>query len=213
MNLYIYSDESGVFDNRHYRYFTFGGVLLLGEDEKEKWSRKYAAAEKSLNAQDKYGKNELKAARLSAKDKNKLFRSLNQCQKFAVVIDMSELLPSIFEDKKVKQRYLDYAYWTGCKYAIWDLIEEGIVKDEEIEKITFLMDDHSTATYGRYELQQQLEEEFILGNYNYDFSSYYPPALTHCRSVSFDFLDSKTKLLIRASDIVANKVLYSANND
>ena len=31
MNIYIYSDESGVFDKEHNDYFVFGGLILLGK--------------------------------------------------------------------------------------------------------------------------------------------------------------------------------------
>ena len=30
MNIYIYSDESGVFDKEHNDYFVFGGLIFLG---------------------------------------------------------------------------------------------------------------------------------------------------------------------------------------
>lgn len=43
MNIYIYSDESGVFDKEHNDYFVFGGLILLGKEEKENWSRKYSS--------------------------------------------------------------------------------------------------------------------------------------------------------------------------
>ena len=39
MNIYVYSDESGVFDKEHNDYFVFGGLILLGTEDKEKWSR------------------------------------------------------------------------------------------------------------------------------------------------------------------------------
>ena len=48
MNIYVYSDESGVFDKGHNDYFVFGGLILLGTEDKEKWSRKYSSIEKSL---------------------------------------------------------------------------------------------------------------------------------------------------------------------
>ena len=42
MNLFIYSDESGVFDNVHNEYFVFGGLTLLGKESKEDWNRLYS---------------------------------------------------------------------------------------------------------------------------------------------------------------------------
>lgn len=35
MNIYVYSDESGVFDKAHNDYFVFGGLILLGTEERD----------------------------------------------------------------------------------------------------------------------------------------------------------------------------------
>ena len=32
MNIYVYSDESGVFDKEHNDYVVFGGLILLGTE-------------------------------------------------------------------------------------------------------------------------------------------------------------------------------------
>lgn len=86
MNIYVYSDESGVFDKEHNDYFVFGGLILLGTEEKENWARKYSSVEKTLRTNkgvaDDY---ELKATQITNKEKGKLFRSLNGCHKFGVV--------------------------------------------------------------------------------------------------------------------------------
>jgi len=213
MKLYVYSDESGVFDKQHYRWFVFGGIIILDTDNKELWSRKYSAAEKGINEGNKYGNQELKASRISAKDKNKLFRSLNHCYKFSAVIDMSKLLDEIFESKKDKQRYLDYVYKTVIEEALYNLSDEGLLDLNSVDKIIFNLDEHSTATNGLYEIKQLLEQEFQLGTFNYDYSRYYSPILPNCTEVSVEFCDSANKLLIRASDIVANKIYWCAVND
>ena len=48
MNIYVYSDESRVFDKEHNDYFVFAGLICIGTNEKEIWSRKYSAVEKLL---------------------------------------------------------------------------------------------------------------------------------------------------------------------
>lgn len=48
MNIYVFSDESGVFYQVHNDVFVFGGIVLLSKDEKEKYMRKYSAAERSI---------------------------------------------------------------------------------------------------------------------------------------------------------------------
>ncbi len=35
MDIYIYSDESGVFDAKHNRYFVFAGTVFLSKKDKE----------------------------------------------------------------------------------------------------------------------------------------------------------------------------------
>lgn len=54
MNIYIYSDESGVFDHVHNDFFIFGGLILVGEDCKNDWSRKYAAVENTIRQINKF---------------------------------------------------------------------------------------------------------------------------------------------------------------
>lgn len=46
MNIYIYSDESGVLDKRHNRYYVFGGLIFLSGDDRDVCSRRFVAAEK-----------------------------------------------------------------------------------------------------------------------------------------------------------------------
>ena len=111
MNIYIYSDESGVFDKAHNDTFVFGGIIIVGSDSKEIWSRKYATAERAIrNKKSSYKQSEIKATTITNGEKGKLFRSLNRCYKFGVVVNQNKVLDSIFDSKKCKQRFLDYAY-------------------------------------------------------------------------------------------------------
>ncbi len=47
MNIYIYSDESGVFDQTHNSFFVFGGLIFLSKQSRDEWSRRYIHAEKN----------------------------------------------------------------------------------------------------------------------------------------------------------------------
>lgn len=88
MNIYIYSDESGVFDRKHNDIFVFGGLIILDSLSKEYWSRMYASAEESIRKSKNVSRAyELKATQVTNKEKGKLFRSLNKCYKFGVVIE------------------------------------------------------------------------------------------------------------------------------
>lgn len=213
MNIYIYSDESGVFDKEHNDYFVFGGLILLGTDDKEKWSRMYSNAEKILRANKCVSANyELKATQITNKEKGKLFRTLNRCHKFGVVIQEKEVLDRIYMGKKDKQRYLDYAYKIGVKRAFENLIKNGTLNQNDVERLYFYVDEHTTATNGRYELKEALEQEFKFGTYNCNYDIYYPPLFEKMKYVGLEYCNSKSKLLVRASDIVANKIYYLARN-
>ena len=106
MNIFVYSDESGVLDKAHNCVFVFGGLLFLSKEEKDIACRKYIHAEKIIRASGGHGK-EIKAATISPKEKGKLFRSLNGFYKFGVVVDQTQVRDSIMSNKKSKQRYLD----------------------------------------------------------------------------------------------------------
>lgn len=215
MDLFIYSDESGVFDKIHNDFFIFAGVIFLDKEAKDNTSRKFIAAEKTLKRNDSY-KNilELKANVLSVKDKNSLFRSLNKVIKFAVVINQKKILPQIFNSKKSKQRYLDYAYKIALKRTFKNLIKNEMIKPEEIQTLHVFVDEHTTATNGRYELKEALEQEFKHGTFNYSYQSYFPPVFPDMNGVNLQYCDSKTKALIRAADIIANMIYYAiVNND
>lgn len=213
MNIYVYSDESGVFDKIHNSYFVFGGLILLGTDYKNEWSRRYAAAEKVIRERENYSKDyELKATQLSNKNKGKLYRSLNNCYKFGIIVEQARVLDRIFASKKDKQRYLDYAYKIAVKRAFESLIHQKVIVSEDVERIYFYVDEHTTATNGHYELREGLEQEFKNGTFNFNYNCYYPPLFPSMKDVQLYFCNSKSKLLIRAADIVANQIYFLAQS-
>ena len=207
MDIYIYSDESGVFDKQHNDFFVFAGIIFLGKEEKDIWTRKYSHKEKQLRAAKKVSC-ELKANFLSNKEKSGLFRSLNNCFKFCAIIREKQVLDRIFESKKSKQRYLDYVFKIAVKRALTHLIDENILDPDSVSNIHFFVDEHTTATDGRYELREALEQEFKIGTFNYNFHQFYDPVFPKMGAVYLKWCDSKTTLLVRAADIIANKVYY-----
>lgn len=214
MNIYVYSDESGVFDKIHNNYFVFGGLILLGSADKEKWSRIYSSVEKTLRTNKGVDKDyELKATQVTNKEKANLFRSLNNCYKFAVVVEQSKLLDELFLSKKDKQKYLDYAYNIAVKDAIQNLINKKLVNPDEVERLYFYVDEHTTATNGIYELNDLLEQVYKRGSFNSDYSVYYKLIFKNIKVVNLEFCNSASKLLVRAADIVANRVYYLAKNE
>ena len=151
MNLYVYSDESGVFDKVHNNWFVFGGLLFTTKGEKDSVNRKYLHAERVVRkALSKEPMEEIKASSVSNKFKGKLYRSLNAVHKFGAVINEQAILQEIFSYKKSRQRFLDYAYKICLKRKLESLITEEVIKPDEIEHLYVFVDEHTTATDGKY---------------------------------------------------------------
>lgn len=213
MNIYVYSDESGVFDKAHNKIFVFGGLLFLSKDEKDIAIRKYIRAEKTIRETGNYGKEvEIKACTITKQQRGKLFRSLNGVYKFGTVIDQAKVLNSIMADKKAKQRFLDYAFKIALKRLLERLISDGVIVPRDVEKIILYVDEHSTSTNGLYELRQSLEEEFKRGTYSHNYTRFFPPIFPNMMDVQVNYCNSTTTKLVRAADIVANRIYGVAMN-
>lgn len=211
MDIFVYSDESGVFDVCHNRYFVFGGLMFLDKESRDICARKYCKAEKDVKSSTGMSPDvEAKAAAISNANKGKLFRALNNQIRFGVVIDEEKIHKNIWITKKDKQRYLDYAYKIAVKRCFEKLIEKGSISPMDVKNLNFFVDEHTTATNGRYELREGLEQELKSGTFNYTWNIFYPPIFPSVQSVNLYFCNSSTKPLIRAADIVANRIYYYA---
>ena len=213
MKIFIYADESGVFDVKHYDYYVFAWVLCLGK-EAENTARKYLAIEKNLKEKDTYsGLDELKAFNLWPNHKMQLYRSLNSVYRGSVVIDQNRVNKNIFAVKKTKQRFLDYAFKRGVKEHLMKLVANGDLRDVDVKHLRFALDEHTTATNGKYELKEALIEELKHGTFNYTYQCFFKPPFPGIESLNLKYCDSRSKTLIRAADIVANVTLHNAMKD
>ncbi|MCY1152619.1 MAG: DUF3800 domain-containing protein [Sphaerochaetaceae bacterium] len=208
MNIYVCSDESGVFDCIHNMYYIYGGIIFIGKNEKDDFSRKYIAAEKEIIKSQLYENKELKATILKAKHKRSLFNLTKNYFTFGVVINQSKVNKNIFSDKKSKQRYLDYAYKIGLKDALKILIQKGVINTKEDINFIIQTDEHTTATNGCYELKECLLQEFKIGTINYEYNTFFPPILPNIKSLDVKYLNSAKKPLIRTADIIANRIYF-----
>ena len=209
MNLFVYSDESGVFDVVHNDFYVYAGLIFLSKEERDEATRKYVAAERTIAK--RYPPDfELKASNISNNDKGKLFRSLNKYHRFGVVINENNVHKQIFASKKTKQRYLDYAYKIGLKNALQQIIKAGEITPELVEHLYVFVDEHTTATDGRYELREGLEQEFKDGTFNAQYDVFFPPILPAMKSVQLNHCNSEKKILIRSADVIANKIYHHA---
>lgn len=209
MNIFVYSDESGVFDVKHNKYYVYGGLIFLDKETQDLYSRKYLNVERMLRTNGGYNsKSELKASMITNKEKNKLFKALSCCYKFGAVINQNKVHERIFKEKKSKQRYLDYVYKISLKKALVSLIERDLIDATLVENIYVYADEHTTATNGKYELQEALEQEFKYGTFNQNYQLFYEPIFKNLKSIQLKLCNSSTKTLIRAADIVANRIYY-----
>lgn len=214
MDIYVYSDESGVFDVSHNEYFVFGGLILLGKEDKDRCEHYYAHAEKVLRKNKNVNSDfELKATKLCNSEKAQLYRSLNGFIKFGVVIQQKNLHSKIFSSKKTKQRYLDFAYKIALKRALLEIIKQGKVKVDDVDNIHVYVDEHTTATDGKYELREALEQEFKFGTFNFDYKHFFEPLFPTMNGVDLRYCDSASVRLVRASDIIANKLYFLARSN
>lgn len=213
LDIYVYTDESGVFDKEHETIYVYGGVIFLNSKDKEISGRKYISAEKVLrNSHPKYRSGELKASRLDNRHKASLFRSLNGEIKFSIVVNIDRVHDRIFGEKRSKQRYLDYVYKVGLKKVLKRLVADCKIETTEVDTISIFTDEHSTATNGKYELREALLNEFKYGTFNQDWNIFYPPLFEQLSSLTVDYCNSARKPHIRMADIIANRAYYLAKN-
>ena len=211
MNIFVYSDESGVLDKVHNDYFVFGGIIFLSGEAQGRAQRKYVRAEnEAKQALGLSEDEEAKATVINNKWRAKLFRATTQEYRFGVIVDQKNVHDNIFADKKTKQRYLDYVYKIAIKRAFQNLIDLGRINPNDVTDIRFYVDEHTTATNGRYELSEALEQEFKSGTYNFSIMAFYPPLFPKIKKLSLSYCNSAAVPLIRAADIIANKVYYYA---
>lgn len=212
MNLYVYSDESGVFDYINNKYFIFAGIILFSKEEKENLERKYRTIEKDIYKNNNYV-GELKAKVLKYKEKRRLYNIFKNANKFCCIIKQEKILKNIYSDKKSKQRYLDYAFKISIKEAFKSMIKQNLIDENEIDNIIVYCDEHTTATNGKYELREALLNEFKRGTFNREWNIFYEPLFKNMKDVKLKYCNSEHTTLVRGADIIANKVYGIAVNE
>ena len=211
VNLYVYSDESGVFDISNYDYYAYGGVMFADPVVMQDCLRKYLNIEEQIRKdRDISNEAELKAAMLTPLDRRRLFQTTSAGMRFGIIIHEKKILPQIFDNKKTKQRFLDYAYLCAIGRCINQQILAGTIKPEEVINLYFNVDEHTSATNGKYELHESLEQYFQIGTFSSNWDAYYPPIFPNVSTIKLKYCNSASTPLIRAADIIANKVLQSA---
>lgn len=215
MNIYVYSDESGVFSSNN-DYFAFGGIIFLNKEDKDISQNLYIKTEKEIKYKFKlYKKEELKGKDLREKEKRKLLRSVKNGYPFRFIINVKDIYPRIMSNKKTRQRYLDYVFKMGLKKSFSNLIKEKhLINTNEKINIYIFCDEHTTATDGIYELKESIYQEFKHGILNFEINFMSNPIFPNLSILQLNFSDSKNIPLIRYSDILANSTYkYLFNNN
>lgn len=207
MDLYIYSDESGVFDYKHNDIYVYGGLIFVGKDERDNYTRKYLSAERNIAKAYPDGA-ELKASFVRNKDKLKLFKATKDCIRFGAVVHEQKVQRNIYDHKQSKQRYLDYVYKMALKNAFVGMYGDSLIRYEDIQNLIVFVDEHTTATDGRYELREALLQEFKLGTFNSNYSRYFAPIFPNLKDVRIQYCNSAKSTLVRASDVITNRIYY-----
>ncbi|WP_322960175.1 DUF3800 domain-containing protein [Mycoplasmopsis cynos] len=213
MHLYIYCDESGVFDKNHNNFYVISGYIFLNQSEISKAVAKYDSIEKDIRKIKKIpNEQEIKASflRRDFKSKRRLLNSLNNYTKFAIIIKLQEVIEEIYNHKRDKQRFQDYAFSRGIKEVLLKLKNNKILNLDEIENITVNFDNRPIASSGKYDLKTSLLKELHDGKFNINWDWFIPGILKNLKNIKLNYLNSKNNYLIRASDIVANSVWHKA---
>ena len=74
-----------------------------------------------------------------------MFRSMNNVIKFGALVDQRRVKKNIFEDKKSKQRYLDYVFKISLKTALITLSQENRLNLSDVIYMNVFVDEHTTA--------------------------------------------------------------------
>lgn len=211
MNLYIYSDESGVFDSRHYEWYAYGGLIFFDGDTLQDCHNEYSTLEEIIREDRKIStEEELKAAVLKNKDRRRLYQVAKKYMRFGGLVHLCDVDEHIFAGKKLKQRFLDYIYRRTVLHMIEKLTTSDRIDPAEIINVHINLDGHTAPTNSRYELGEAFEQDFMIGRFDEEWTVYTEPIFPNISTVKIKFCESKDFALVRAADIVANKVLHDA---
>lgn len=206
-NIHIYIDDSGVLTNNE-EYFIYAGYCFISDNEKNRAKNHYKNIVKQIRQKHDY-KGELKAARLSKKHKNSLFKVMQSFYSCSVVIKIAKMNPYIMQDKKAIQRYKDYALKTLVRKMIKNLLKNGVIHPEEQLNLMINIDQQTSAPKGLYNLSEGIKEELSYGIRNFNYDVELEPLMKQIVNVRTVYCVSEKNYLIQAADILANRIRLS----
>lgn len=209
--IYIFVDDSGVFDIKNNKYFIYAGYVFVGTDSMRKYKTRYRNMVDRLKVSlDLDPSVELKAANLEAKHKRALSNVMREAESFSVAVEISRVYESIMETKMNKQRYKDYILKLAIKKKLRKVLEKNSISTSEPIRVIIKIDEQPVSSSGQRELEGSIIKEFLYGRF--DGNGYHEPGILNSRSeISLDYMDSKNDYLVQASDILANKIWTGKN--
>lgn len=141
------------------------------------------------------------------RSRKRVFTSIERpgCHQFAVIVDQKKLRDEVFDSKKRKQRYLDYALKRGVKAGIVDALRLQNIATRDADAVSVVVDEHSTSTDGKYNLAESIDEELRCGMFNPTWQKFYPPVFgTWLPRIPVSYVDSSKVAMVRAADVTAN---------
>ena len=210
-DIYFFFDDSGVFHrNEPSGFFIYAGFVFTSREELESAKRKYRSANRALKeALGVDSDYELKASVLKNKHKRSLLTSVLEYESLSAVVELSRVYDYIIDNKKSRCRYKDYILKLCIKRKLQDLIQRGILNNDEDIKLQVFIDEQLTATDGYYDLRDSIAEELQHGIINFNYGVVHEKVFSGKVRVDIRYCESKNNYLIQASDIIANRIWTS----
>lgn len=107
---------------------------------------------------------------------------------------------------------MDYAFKRGIKTSMLSLIKRGSIFKEDDFSIDIVMDQRTVATNGKFNLAESILHELrgeIMSRISFNC---FPTVLPSLHEVNVRYANSDREPLIRAADIIANRVLFECKH-
>lgn len=205
--VYISLDDSGKL-NRNEKYLVYAGLYFTDQNLLNKFKAQYKRIRNEIAKKERYlDVDELKGYTLDLKDRIRFLKFINKFETLALVVDNSKIeKEEILISKNSKGRYRDYVIKLLIKDLFINLVAKKIIDPYKPIRLIVNIDQESSKTNGKYNLNEGIVEELTKGiiNFNYGFKT--APIVFSEFEVYLYSQNSKDSVMIQASDIVANNV-------
>ncbi|VEU59578.1 DUF3800 domain-containing protein [Mesomycoplasma neurolyticum] len=210
--IYFYLDDSGVMhQNSKDNYFVYAGYLFLSEEKTKHAKYIYLKNEKSIKT--KYPQHpELKASLIKPKHKLFLSKILKEPNflKISIISDFKKFSYIDFNDIASINRFKDFLIKLLIKKIMVKLKNEKLIDINSLIDIYIIIDNQTIKSNGYYKLNDLILAE-LLGEFSTNFN--FPILQKNKVNLKLKYQDSKTSILVRASDMVANTLRFNISNN